>query len=141
MQSIQKVLDSELAQDLSSAYLQVKQSKGLQEGTLRSYVRALDIFENWRTQPYDQLNQLDMANFLNELNENGGNSATRKLRLQLRNFLGPLVENKSTGEWELWDFVTSWDDCFHKMGEEMADLVYNEPEKDPPPPEYTFICA
>ena len=60
---------------------------------------------------------------------------------ELRNFLGPLVENKSTGEWELWDFVTSWDDCFHKMGEEMADLVYNEPEKDPPPPEYTFICA
>jgi len=83
MQTIQKVLDSELAQDLSSAYLQVKQSKGLQEGTLRSYVRALDIFENWRTQPYEQLNQLDMANFLNELNEAGGNSATRKLRLHV----------------------------------------------------------
>lgn len=83
MQTIQKVLDSELAQDLSSAYLEVKQSKGLKEGTLRSYIRALDIFENWRTQPYDQLNQLDMANFLNELNETGGNSATRKLRLHV----------------------------------------------------------
>ena len=63
MQTIQKVLDKELEQDLSSAYLEVKQSKGLKEGTLRSYVRALDIFENWRTQPYEQLNQLDMANF------------------------------------------------------------------------------
>ena len=83
MHSIQKVLDSELAQDLSSAYLEVKQSKGLKEGTLKSYVRALDIFENWRTQPYEQLNQLDMANFLNELNEAGGNSATRKLRLHV----------------------------------------------------------
>jgi site-specific recombinase XerD len=68
---------------LSSAYLQVKQSKGLKEGTLKSYVRALNIFENWRTQPYEQLNQLDMANFLNELNETGGNSATRKLRLHV----------------------------------------------------------
>jgi len=83
MQTIQKVLDSEHEQDLTSAYLEVKQSKGLKKGTLKSYVRALSIFENWRTQPYDQLNQLDMANFLNELNETGGNSATRKLRLHV----------------------------------------------------------
>jgi integrase len=83
MQAIQKVLDSESAQDLSSAYLEVKQSKGLKEGTLKSYIRALDIFESWRTKPYDELNQLDMANFLNELNETGGNSATRKLRLHV----------------------------------------------------------
>jgi integrase len=83
MQTIQKVLDSELAQDLSSAYLEIKQSKGLKEGTLKSYVRALDTFESWRTLPYDQLTQLDMANFLNALKETGGTSATRKLRLHV----------------------------------------------------------
>jgi len=103
MQSIQKVLDSELAQDLSSAYLQVKQSKGLKEVTLRGYVRALNIFENWRTQPYDQLNQLDMANFLNKLNETVPNSATRKLRLHVvKGFLrwvltGNIVNGKLSG--------------------------------------------
>ena len=51
---------------------------------------------------------------------------------ELRLFLGPLIENTSTGEWELWDFVCSYDDCYHKMGEEMADIVYCEPEKGPP---------
>ena len=83
MQSIQRVLDSELAQDLSSAYLEVKQSKGLKKGTLKQYKRGLDVFENWRTKPYEQLTQLDMANFLNALNETGGTSATRKLRLHV----------------------------------------------------------
>jgi integrase len=72
-----------LAQDLSSAYLEVKQSKGLKKGTLKQYKRGLDVFENWRTKPYEQLTQLDMANFLNALNETGGTSATRKLRLHV----------------------------------------------------------
>ena len=51
---------------------------------------------------------------------------------ELRTFLGPLIENKSTGEWELWDFVCNYDDCVHKMGEEMAESIYSTPEKGPP---------
>ena len=54
-------------------------------------------------------------------------------------FLGPLIENKSTGEWELWDFVCNYDDCIHKMGEEIADIVYYEPEKGPPGLEYPLL--
>jgi len=59
---------------------------------------------------------------------------------QLREFLGPLINRNSTGEWELWDFVTSWDDCFHKMGEEMAEIVYSSPKKGPPIRENHIIC-
>ena len=59
---------------------------------------------------------------------------------ELRMFLGPLIENKSTGEWELWDFICNYDDCIHKMGEEMAEMVYNIPEKGPPIPENPIIC-
>ena len=51
---------------------------------------------------------------------------------ELRVFLGPLIENTSTGEWELWDFVCNYDDCIHKMGEEMAESIYCTPEKGPP---------
>ena len=51
---------------------------------------------------------------------------------ELRTFLGPLIENKSTGEWELWDFICNYDDCTHKMGEEMAESIYSTPEKGPP---------
>ena len=40
--------------------------------------------------------------------------------------------NSSSGEWELWDFVLSYEDAFHKMGVEMAEMIYCEPEKDPP---------
>ena len=58
---------------------------------------------------------------------------------QLREFLGPLINRNSTGEWELWDFVLSFDDCFHKMGIEMAEIVYSSPKKGPPPLEMGFI--
>ena len=51
---------------------------------------------------------------------------------ELREFLGPLMYNSSSGEWELWDFVLSYEDAFHKMGVEMAEMIYCEPEKDPP---------
>ena len=51
---------------------------------------------------------------------------------ELTKFIGPLIQKNSNGEWELWDFVTSWDDCFHKMGEEMAESIYRTPEKGPP---------
>jgi len=57
----------------------------------------------------------------------------------LRTFLGPLIQRNSNNKWELWDFVTSWDDCFHKMGEEMAESVYNTPEKGPPIQEMTIL--
>ena len=59
---------------------------------------------------------------------------------ELRVFLGPLIENTSTGEWELWDFVCNYDDCIHKMGEEMAESIYCTPEKGPPMTECAFIC-
>ena len=59
---------------------------------------------------------------------------------ELTTFLGPLIQKSNNDKWELWDFVTSWDDCFHKMGEEMADLVYIIPEKGPPMAESAFIC-
>ena len=59
---------------------------------------------------------------------------------ELRTFLGPLIQKNSKGEWELWDFVTGFDDCFHKMGEEMAEMVYNIPEKGPPMSENPIIC-
>ena len=82
MQSSQKTLDSE-AQDLTSAYLRVKQSKGLQDTTLYSYGQALELFENWRTKEYDELNQSDMAEYLNFLNSMEGTSGTRKLRVHV----------------------------------------------------------
>ena len=68
MQTIQKVLEPEQEQDLASAYLKVKRSKGLKKETLNSYKQGLDIFENWRTQSYDKLNQSNMADFINHLN-------------------------------------------------------------------------
>jgi integrase len=83
MQTIQKVLEREQEQDLASAYLKVKRSKGLKKETLISYKQGLDIFENWRTQPYDKLNQGSMADYINHLNSIGGTSATRKLRLHV----------------------------------------------------------
>ena len=60
---------------------------------------------------------------------------------ELRSFLGPLNQKNSKGEWELWEFVTSWDDCFHKMGEEMAEMIYYSPEKGPPIKENKIICV
>jgi len=59
---------------------------------------------------------------------------------ELRTFLGPLIENTSTGEWELWDFVCNYDDCIHKMGEEMAESIYCTPEKGPPTLGSALIC-
>ena len=60
---------------------------------------------------------------------------------ELREFLGPLVDKISTGEWEKWCFVRDYHDACKEMGEEMADMIYFIPEKGPPPPEYSFICA
>ena len=59
---------------------------------------------------------------------------------ELREFLGPLITHKPTGEWELWDFVCNYDDCIHKMGEEMAEDIYCTPEKGPPMQESALIC-
>jgi integrase len=80
MQMSQNTIDS-VAQDLPSAYLKVKQSKGLQDTTLYSYRQALKLFEDWRTKPYEELNQSDMAGYLNFLNSMKSTSGTRKLRV------------------------------------------------------------
>ena len=60
---------------------------------------------------------------------------------ELREFLGPLIQKNSTGEWEKWCFVRDYYDACKEMGEEMAEAIYYPLEKGPPPPEYTFICA
>jgi len=59
---------------------------------------------------------------------------------ELRAFLGPLIQRNGNNSWELWDFVTGFDDCFHKMGIEMAESIYSLPEKGPPVQEMTIIC-
>ena len=82
MQVSQKTLDSS-AQDLPSAYLRIKQSKGLQETTLKNYRGSLKLFESWRTKPYEDLNQSDMAEYLNFLISNGGTSSSRQLRIHV----------------------------------------------------------
>ena len=103
MQVSQKTLDSSV-QDLPSAYLRVKQSKGLQDTTLYSYRMALELFEEWRTKPYEDLNQSDMADYLNLLNSMGGTSGTRKLRVHVvKGFLrwvlsGNVINGKMRGQ-------------------------------------------
>ena len=109
MQVSQKTLDSS-AQDLPSAYLKVKQSVGLQDTTLLSYRNALELFESWRTKPYEDLNQSDMAeylNFLNSMKGQGGalksTSSTKKVRVHVvKGFLrwvlsGNVVNGKMRG--------------------------------------------
>ena len=58
---------------------------------------------------------------------------------ELREFLGPLVENKSTGEWELWDFVSSYDDACYIFGDTFADEIYKTEENKPPDIQLQFI--
>ena len=58
---------------------------------------------------------------------------------ELRRFLGPLVENKSTGEWELWDFVSSYDDACYIFGDTFADEIYKTEENKPPDLQLSFI--
>jgi len=80
MQLSQNTID-ESAQDLPSAYLAVKKSKGLKELTMKNYVHSLKLFEDWRTKPYEELNQSDLADYLNHLVQRGGSASTRKQRL------------------------------------------------------------
>ncbi len=82
MQMSQNTIDS-VAQDLPSAYLRIKQSKGLQETTLNNYRGSLRLFESWRTKPYGELNQSDMAEYLNFLISKGGTSSSRQLRIHV----------------------------------------------------------
>ena len=58
---------------------------------------------------------------------------------ELRKFLGPLVENKSTGDWELWDFVCSYDDACYLFGDNLANQIYNVEEIKPPDLELGFV--
>ena len=80
MQISQIKLDSS-AQDLSSEYLMVKKSKGLKKLTMKNYTHSLKLFEDWRTKPYEELNQSDLADYLNHLVQRGGSASTRKQRL------------------------------------------------------------
>ena len=58
---------------------------------------------------------------------------------ELRKFLGPLVENKSTGDWELWDFVCSYDDACYLFGDNLANQIYNVEEIKPPDIELDLV--
>jgi len=83
MRRSQVKLDSS-AQDLSSEYLMVKKSKGLKKLTMKEYTYSLKLFEAWRTKPYEQLNQSDLADYLNHLVEDiKGSASTRKQRLHV----------------------------------------------------------
>jgi len=88
MQVSQKTLDSK-NQNLVSAYLSVKRSKGLKDTTMNEYSRSLSMFEDWRTKPYEELNQSDLADFLNHLiKTDGGTASTRRQRVSvLKGFL------------------------------------------------------
>ena len=59
----------ESAQGLTDAFLNMKRSKGLKGATLRHYTTGLDLFEDWRSKPYEELNQLDLVEYVNMLRE------------------------------------------------------------------------
>ncbi|MDP6592466.1 MAG: tyrosine-type recombinase/integrase [Candidatus Poseidoniia archaeon] len=59
----------ESAQGLVDAFLNMKRSKGLKGATLRHYTTGLDLFEDWRSKPYEELNQLDLVEYVNMLRE------------------------------------------------------------------------
>jgi len=83
MSQSQSTID-ESAQDLVSAYLKIKRSKGLKKTTMKEYTYSLKLFEDWRTKSYEELNQSDLADYLNHLTENiKGLASTRKQRLHV----------------------------------------------------------
>ncbi len=70
------------AQALVDAFLSIKRSKGLTEGTIGHYRNAINAFEDWRSIPHDELNQLDMVGYVNKLRESKLNPTTIEMRLQ-----------------------------------------------------------
>ena len=72
----------ESAQALVDAFLSIKRSKGLTEGTIGHYRNAINAFEDWRSIPHDELNQLDMVGYVNELRKSKLNPTTIEMRLQ-----------------------------------------------------------
>jgi integrase/recombinase XerD len=68
MQQSQKTTD-ESAQGLNDAFLSIKKSKGLKGTTLEHYKVGLELFEDWRSKPYEELNQLDLVEYVNMLRE------------------------------------------------------------------------
>jgi integrase len=71
----------ESAQGLTDAFLSIKRSKGLKETTLGHYKRGLDSFEDWRSKPYEELNQLDLVEYVNLLRDGGLNPTSIEFRL------------------------------------------------------------
>ena len=70
------------AQALVDAFLSIKRSKGLTEGTIGHYRNAINAFEDWRSISHDELNQLDMVGYVNKLRESKLNPTTIEMRLQ-----------------------------------------------------------
>jgi len=60
---------------------------------------------------------------------------------KLRAFLGPLLDNSSTGKWIFVEFTTDYGDACIKLTEELAELMYYPPENGPPMQESAFICV
>ena len=58
---------------------------------------------------------------------------------ELRQFLGPLIQGKSTGEWKLGEFVGSLDEATILFGVVFANRLYGIKELEPPDPEPDFI--
>ena len=69
MQISQNKIDKESAQALVRAFLSIKRAKGLKETTLEHYKVGLDFFEDWRSKPYEELNQLDLVEYVTMLRE------------------------------------------------------------------------
>ena len=72
----------ESAQGLTDAFLSIKRSKGLTEGTIGHYKNSINAFEDWRSMPHEELTQLDMVGYVNKLRESKLNPTTIEMRLQ-----------------------------------------------------------
>lgn len=75
---------TELAQGNLSAYLAVKQSKGLKKTSIRLYGLCLRQFEVWREQTgkdYTELDQADMSRYLLQMQSSGLSASSRRTGL------------------------------------------------------------
>ena len=69
MQVKQGKLLNKPVQGLGGDFLTIMSSSGLKEKTLVQYRIALNLFEDWRDKPYEELTQLDFHKFINFLRE------------------------------------------------------------------------
>ena len=82
-----RINQSESAQAISD-FLKLKLSKGLKENTIEHYRMGLEIFEDWRTKPYEELTQMDMCELVMQLRATGLKPTSIELRMHpVKSFL------------------------------------------------------